>query len=68
MLKQPEFSDLNFTRHVMEVVEEEDLMAEMGQLGRTVKNLQEAITPLEDIFVKLVKDQENCHVEDGSLT
>jgi len=29
MLKQPEFSDMNFTRRLMETLEEEDLMVEM---------------------------------------
>jgi len=39
MLKQPEFSDLNFTRHVMEVVEQEDLMAEMVREYTTEKGI-----------------------------
>jgi transcriptional regulator of heat shock response len=39
MLKQPEFSNLDFTRHVMEVVEEEDLMAEMVKEYTTQKGV-----------------------------
>ncbi len=39
MLKQPEFSDVKYTRHVMEVVEEEDLMAEMVREYTTEKGI-----------------------------
>ncbi|MBI5400468.1 heat-inducible transcriptional repressor HrcA [Candidatus Saganbacteria bacterium] len=39
MLKQPEFSDLTFTRHIMEVVEQEDLMAEMVREYTTEKGI-----------------------------
>lgn len=39
MLKQPEFTDLNYTRHVMEVVEKEDLMADMVREYTTQKGI-----------------------------
>jgi len=39
MLKQPEFSDIKYTRHLMEVVEEEDLMAEMVREYTTEKGV-----------------------------
>ena len=39
MLKQPEFSDIKYTRHVMEVVEEESLMAEMVREYTTEKGV-----------------------------
>jgi heat-inducible transcriptional repressor len=39
MLKQPEFSDIKYTRHVMEVVEEEGLMAEMVREYTTEKGV-----------------------------
>ncbi|MFH1386066.1 MAG: hypothetical protein ABIH50_00155 [bacterium] len=39
MLKQPEFSDLNFTRHILETIEEEDLMADMIKEYTTEKGV-----------------------------
>ncbi|MBN3032654.1 MAG: heat-inducible transcriptional repressor HrcA [Candidatus Saganbacteria bacterium] len=39
MLKQPEFADLNYTRQLMEVVEEEDLMAELVREYTTEKGV-----------------------------
>jgi heat-inducible transcriptional repressor len=39
MLKQPEFSDMHFTRHLMETLEEEDLMAEMVKEYTTEKGI-----------------------------
>jgi heat-inducible transcriptional repressor len=39
MLKQPEFNDMNYTRHVMEVVEQEDLMADMVREYTTQKGI-----------------------------
>ena len=39
MLKQPEFTDINFTRKVMETIEEEDLMVEMVREYTTEKGI-----------------------------
>jgi heat-inducible transcriptional repressor len=39
MLKQPEFNDLTYTRHVMEVAENEDLMADMVKEYTTTKGV-----------------------------
>jgi transcriptional regulator of heat shock response len=57
MLKQPEFTDINFTRHVMEVVEEEDLMAEMVREYTTEKGVTIRIGS-ENKF----KEVKNCSV------
>ncbi|MDD5382142.1 MAG: heat-inducible transcriptional repressor HrcA [Candidatus Margulisbacteria bacterium] len=57
MLKQPEFSDINFTRHVMEIVEEEDLMAEMVREYTTEKGVTIRIGS-ENKF----KEVKNCSV------
>ena len=39
MLKQPEFSDINYTRQLMETMEEEDLMAEIVREYTTEKGI-----------------------------
>ena len=39
MLKQPEFSDMNYTRQVLHTIEEEDLMAEMVKEYTTEKGI-----------------------------
>jgi len=39
MLKQPEFSDMNFTRRLMETMEEEELMVEMVKEYTTEKGV-----------------------------
>jgi len=57
MLKQPEFTDINFTRHIMEVVEEEDLMAEMVREYTTEKGITIRIGS-ENKF----KEVKNCSV------
>jgi len=58
MLKQPEFStDMNYTRQVMEVVEEEDLMAEMVREYTTQKGVTIRIGS-ENKF----KEVKNCSV------
>jgi transcriptional regulator of heat shock response len=57
MLKQPEFTDMNFTRQVMEVVEEEDLMAEMVREYTTEKGVTIRIGS-ENSF----KEVKNCSV------
>ncbi|OGB88806.1 hypothetical protein A2625_02035 [candidate division WOR-1 bacterium RIFCSPHIGHO2_01_FULL_53_15] len=57
MLKQPEFADMNYTRQVMEVVEEEDLMAEMVKEYTTEKGVTIRIGS-ENKF----KEVKNCSV------
>jgi transcriptional regulator of heat shock response len=58
MLKQPEFSsDMNYTRHVMEVVEKEDLMANMIREYTTQKGVTIRIGS-ENAF----KEIKNCSV------
>jgi transcriptional regulator of heat shock response len=57
ILKQPEFTDLNFTRHLMEVVEEEELMAEMVREYTTEKGVTIRIGA-ENKF----KEVKNCSV------
>lgn len=72
MLKQPEFSDLKYTRHVLETLEEEDLLAEMVKEYTTEKGITIRIGS-ENRF-KAVKDcsvimssYEIKHVAHGGL-
>ncbi len=57
MLKQPEFSDMNFTRQVLHTIEEEDLMAEMVREYTTEKGITIRIGS-ENSF----KEVKNCSV------
>ncbi|MDD4179699.1 MAG: heat-inducible transcriptional repressor HrcA [Candidatus Margulisbacteria bacterium] len=57
MLKQPEFSDINFARQLMHTVEEEDLMAEMVKEYTTKKGITIRIGS-ENKF----KEVKNCSV------
>ncbi len=57
MLKQPEFSDMNFTRQVLHTIEEEDLMAEMVKEYTTEKGITIRIGG-ENSF----KEVKNCSV------
>jgi len=57
MLKQPEFSDINFTRQLMHTMEEEDLMAEMVKEYTTDKGITIRIGS-ENKF----KEVKNCSV------
>jgi transcriptional regulator of heat shock response len=57
MLKQPEFSDMNFTRQLMHTMEEEDLMAEMVKEYTTDKGITIRIGT-ENSF----KEVKNCSV------
>ena len=57
MLKQPEFSDINFTRQLMHTMEEEDLMAEMVREYTTDKGITIRIGS-ENKF----KEVKNCSV------
>ena len=57
MLKQPEFSDMNFTRQVIHTMEEEELMAEMVKEYTTEKGITIRIGS-ENSF----KEVKNCSV------
>jgi transcriptional regulator of heat shock response len=57
MLKQPEFNDLNYTRHVMEVAENEELMADMVKEYTTNKGVTIKIGHENDF-----KEVKNCSV------
>lgn len=57
LLKQPEFSDMNYTRHFMQTIEEEDLMVEMVREYTTEKGITIKIGS-ENTF----KEVKNCSV------